>query len=266
MKKKQNKLEPPAKPSATSKPTRGPQPAFTREQIASASVKIADAEGIDALSMRRIAAELGSGTASLYRYVAKKNELLDLMVEVVIVEDKPQKLTGDWREDLRKMAHRSRRMILRHPWMIAVSSYRSSLGPNLLSWLELSLGAVDQLGLDIDEMLVISNTIYAFARGYAAGEIAEQEASRRSGLTREQWMAARAGSTHEKLNTGKYPMFERVVKDAKAPHDPNAAERGFSLGLDHILDGIAARLSATRAEPLKRGSSKSFKSNYRSKS
>jgi len=227
-------------------PSRGPQPAYSREQIAAAAVKIADAEGIDALSMRRIAAELGSGAASLYRYVAKKDELLDLMVESVIFEDRAPKLSGDWRKDLRKIAYRSRSMILRHPWMIRVSAYRSALGPNTLRWLELTLSAIDHLGFDIDEMLVVYNTLLTFARGYAAGEIAEQEASRRSGLTREQWLLSRAQHTHEVIKTGKYPMFARVAKDAKAPHDPRAAEHGFERGLDHILDGIGARLSTLK--------------------
>jgi AcrR family transcriptional regulator len=238
--------------ASASRSLRGPQPAFSRDQIAAAAVKIADGEGIEAVSLRRIAAEIGSGATSLYRYIGNKDELLDLMVERVLPEYTLPKRSGGWRRDLRKIASQNRKMILRHPWMIAISAFRSSLGPGAVRWLELTLNAIDDLGLNIDEMLVVSNTLFAFAKGYAAGEIAEQEASRRSGLTREQWMMSRAEQTRAILRTGAYPMFDRLVKDARAPHDPRAAERGFSLGLDHILDGIEMRIlagSSSRVHP-----------------
>ncbi len=127
-------------------------------------------------------------------------------------------------------------MMLQHPWTIGISTFRSAMGPNTLGCLELTLNAIDNLGLDIDEMLVIENTLFTFARGYAAGEIAEAEASRRSGLNREQWMRSRVEHTQTILKTGKYPMFARVVKDARAPHDPDAAEHGFSMGLEHAFE------------------------------
>ena len=166
------------------------------------------------------------------------------MVERVLPEYTLPKPTGNWRKDLHTITSQSRKIILQHPWMISISAFRSSVGPNTVRWLELTLNVMNDLGLDIDEMLVISNTLFAFAKGYAAGEIAEQEAAQSSGLSRAQWMASRSDQIRATLNTGKYPMFARVVHDAKAPHDPSAAARGFSLGLDHILDGIEMRVSA----------------------
>ena len=228
--------------AANTRAARGPQPAYSREQIAAAAVKIADAEGLQAVSMRRIAGELGSGTTSLYRYITKKDELLDLMSEVVLGAERLPKASGNWRGDLRKIAYYMRAMSLRHPWTIGISTSRSALGPNTLRCLELTLSVIDNHGLDIDEMLVISNTLFTFVRGYAAGEIAEVEASRRSGLNREQWMRSRTEHTRAILKTGKYPMFARVVKDARAPHDPDAAEHGFAQGLEHLLNGIEARI------------------------
>jgi AcrR family transcriptional regulator len=223
---------------------RGPQPAYSRDQIAAMAVKIADAEGLEAVSMRRTAAELGSGTTSLYRYITKKDELLDLMSEAVLDTERLPQPSGSWRADLRKIAYHIRAMTLRHPWTIGISTFRSAMGPNTLRCLELTLSVIDNLGLDIDEMLVISNTLFTFTRGYAAGEIAEVEASRRSGLNREQWMRSRVEHTQAILRTGKYPMFARVVKDARAPHDPDAAEHGFAMGLEHLLNGIEARVAS----------------------
>jgi AcrR family transcriptional regulator len=232
--------------AASERSARGPQPAYSREQIAAAAVKIADAEGLQAVSMRRIAAELGSGTTSLYRYITKKDELLDLMSEAVLEVEQLPKASGSWRADLRKIAYQIRAMSLRHPWTIDISTFRSAMGPNTLQCLEVTLGAIDNLGMDIDEMLAISNTLFTFARGYAAGEMAEMEASRRSGLNREQWMRSRAEHTQAILRTGRYPLFARVVMDARAPHDPDAAERGFALGLEHFLNGIEMRIEAGR--------------------
>jgi AcrR family transcriptional regulator len=210
-------------------------------------MRIADAEGLEAVSMRRVAVELGSGAASLYRYVAKKDELFDLMVDIVIGEEKLPRRSGHWRADLRKIAYLNRSMILRHPWMIATSAFRSAFGPNTLRWLEFTLKIVDGIGLDIDEMLAFSTTLFTFARGYAAGEIAEQETSRRSGMSREQWMASRAVYTRAIRDSGKYPLVTRVIEDARAPHDPQMAEHGFAWGLDSILDGFAAHLAAKGA-------------------
>jgi AcrR family transcriptional regulator len=226
---------------------RGPQPAYSRDQIAAAAVKIADAEGLEAVSMRRIAAELGSGTTSLYRYITKKDELLDLMSEAVLEVERLPKRSGNWRADLRRIAYHIRSMSLQHPWTIGISTFRSAMGPNTLRCLEVTLGAIDEFGLDIDEMLVISNTLFTFARGYAAGEIAEAEASRRSGLNRDQWLRSRSEHTQAILRSGKYPMFARIVRDAKAPHDPDAAERGFAMGLEHLLNGIDARITVAGA-------------------
>jgi AcrR family transcriptional regulator len=232
---------------ADARSPRGPQPAYSRDQIAAAAVRIADAEGLQAVSMRRIAVELGSGTTSLYRYITKKDELLDLMSEAVLEVERLPKPSGSWRADLRKIACHIRAMTLRHPWTIGISTFRSAMGPNTLRCLEVTLGAIDNLGMNIDEMLAISNTLFTFARGYAAGEMAEMEASRRSGLNREQWMRSRAEHTQAILRTGKYPMFARVVKDARGPHDPDAAERGFAMGLEHLLNGIEMRIMARGA-------------------
>src|SRR2546429_919999 len=87
------------------RPLRGPQPAHSRADLVAAAVRVADAEGIAAVSMRRVAAEIGAGTMSLYRYVSRKDDLLDLMVDAALGEmDLPDAPSGDWRADLRLLA------------------------------------------------------------------------------------------------------------------------------------------------------------------
>ena len=141
------------------KPPRGPKRAYSKEKIAALAIRIADAEGLEAASIRRIAVKLGSGAASLYRYVASKQDLFDLMADSVLGEDRMPR-SRDWRTDLRKAARLYRAMYLRHPWMLTVSGFRMLNGTNLLRWIEFTLSAIDGHGLDIDEMIVLSNTLF----------------------------------------------------------------------------------------------------------
>src|SRR5262249_43559728 len=105
----------------TERSSRGPQPTLSHAQIAAAAIRIADREGLDAVSMRRVAAELGAGTMSLYRYVRTKDELHDLMRDTVAGEDDvPAKPSGHWRADLSVLAHQMRASALRHPWLPAL--------------------------------------------------------------------------------------------------------------------------------------------------
>jgi AcrR family transcriptional regulator len=149
---------------------KGPAPSRSRAQIAAAAVALADAEGLEAVSMRRVAAELGIGAASLYRYVLRKDELYDLMVDLAEGEDgPPAPLTGDRRADLTAIAHRTRAVIHRHPWMATLAPGRPPYGPNSLVRAEHFLAALDGLGMDIDEMFTASEVLQAFVRGYVVG-------------------------------------------------------------------------------------------------
>lgn len=227
---------------AETKASRGPKRAHSREKIAALAIRIADAEGLEAASIRRIAAELGSGAASLYRYVANKQDLFDLMADSVLGEGRMPRSSRDWRADLRKAARRCRAMYLRHPWMLNVSEFRMLNGTNLLRWVEFTLAAIDGHGLDIDEMLVLSNTLFAYARGQAASEIGEREASVRSGMSRFEWMIQHAESIRSIVESERFPYFNRIVKDAATPHREAMEERAFQEGLECLLDGFAVRL------------------------
>jgi AcrR family transcriptional regulator len=221
---------------------RGPAPSLSRDEIATAAVTLADAQGIEAVSMRALAAELGVGAASLYRYVARKDELIDLMVDAVVGTDLRFELRGDWREDLRTYARGLRAMTLRHPWMAVQGPGRPSLGPNTARYVEQVLGAIDGLGLEIDDMLTMIETLDAFVRGRTLLELSEQEAIRRSGLDQEQWLETQAPYIESLISSGRYPLLTRVVLDARAPHDPDHLEHSFDLGLERVLDGLATML------------------------
>jgi AcrR family transcriptional regulator len=218
---------------------KGPAPSRSRAQIAAAAAALADAEGIEAVSMRRVAAVLGIGAASIYRYLESKDELYDLMIDHVVGEDgPPPPLTGDSRVDLIDLARLVRGSIHRHPWMAGLAAGRPTFGPNALAWNEHTLTAIDGLGLSIDDMLMASETLQAFVRGYAMSELAEQQALQRAGLTRQQWMDASGPYIMSMVERGEYPLLAKVVLDASTPHAENRKELVFEAGLERILDGL----------------------------
>ncbi|HWH11732.1 MAG TPA: TetR/AcrR family transcriptional regulator [Solirubrobacteraceae bacterium] len=221
---------------------RGPVPSLSREEITTAALALADTHGIEALSMRALAVELGVGATSLYRYVARKDEVIELMVDAVMGNDLEFDVRGDWRADLRSFAHGLRAMILRHPWLAVPGAGLRGFGPNTAQCYERVLGAIDGLGLDIDEMLVMVETLDAFVRGRALEELSEREAVRRSGLDQEQWMQTQVPYIESLIESGRYPLLTRVVLDARAPHDPDRLEHSFDLGLERVLDGLATML------------------------
>ncbi len=221
---------------------RGPAPSLSREQITGAAVALADAQGIEAVTMRALALELGVGATSLYRYVARKEELIALMVDAVMGDDLQFEVRGDWREDLSSFARSMRAMTLRHPWMALHGAGLRNFGPNAVRRHEQLLSAIDGLGLEIDEMLVMIETLDAFIRGRALEELSEQEAVRRSGLDQQEWMETQAPYVEALIQSGRFPLLTRVVIDAQAPHDQDRLEHGFDLGLERVLDGLATML------------------------
>jgi AcrR family transcriptional regulator len=224
----------------------GPQPSLSYERLARAAVDIADAEGLEALSMRKVAARLGAGTMSLYRYVRSKDDLLELMVDDVYGAAVTAGPSGDWRADLARMARTVRQAGLRHPWLASYATSRPSFGPNLLKVIEHTLAAVDGTGLDIDGMLDIWLTVSAFVAGYVLAELAEREAQRRSKLTQDEWRARMAPYVLRLVESGRYPMLTRVVRDAENFPDPDEV---FERRLGYVLDGLAATLSPDATLP-----------------
>lgn len=223
---------------------RGPRPTHTRDEITAVAVGIADREGLDAVSMRRVAGELGAGTTSLYRYFAKKADLFELMADAVVGELPLPALTGDWLEDLRAYALRERALLRLHPWYLTLPRSRPAFGPNTLRAMEHSLAIVEGLGLDIDDMLVIVSTVVALVHGYVMNELSEQRAAVGSGLDNDEWMAMRSPYAESIIASGDYPLVARVILDAAGPHAPDREERAFLLGLDQLLRGLQASAAA----------------------
>ena len=221
---------------------RGPRPAHDRDDITAAAIRLADAEGIEAVSIRRVAADIGAAPSALYRYVNAKSELFELMMDAVAGEQQPPEHSGDWRTDLRASAEHMRATALRHPWLPALATGQVTLGPNMLRWMEFASGVFAGYPLSADEALLNMNTLTAFVAGHTIQEIAEAQTARQTGMTHEKWLAAQGAYGESIITGGHYPNLARIMIEAQAPHAGDRLDRAFRLGLERILDGIATSL------------------------
>ena len=145
---------------------RGRRPTLGVEEITRAAVRIADAEGLAAVSMARVAQELGNATMSLYRHVAGKDELLLLMSDAAL-EEPPSSLDGDWREQLTSWAAAVLAAIRRHPWHREIPISGPPIGPRNLAWFDRALGALEPTGLGEAEKVSVVLGLLLVVHGQA---------------------------------------------------------------------------------------------------
>ncbi|NJP33974.1 TetR/AcrR family transcriptional regulator [Micromonospora thermarum] len=218
------------------------RPDLSVDRIVRAAIEVADAEGLAALSMRRVAERLGVGTMSLYTYVPGKGELLDVMLDTVYGEtvdaatDDP---TAGWRARLERVARDNWARYLRHPWLLQVATTRPPLGPHLIARYEQELRAVDGIGLTDLEMDAVVTLVDGFVHGAVRSAVEAAQAAASTGLTEQQWWAAHAPYLEKALDPRRFPLAARVGTAAgeeyQAAGDPR---RAFEFGLARILDGI----------------------------
>jgi AcrR family transcriptional regulator len=228
----------------------------SRDDIAEAAIAVADAEGLDAVSMRRVASELGLGTMSLYHYLEGKDELLDLMSDGImgnqLVDD--AELQQGWRAGLRAIAFATKRNFERHPWILGAMRPRPRAlpGPNSLRHFDQSVAAVADTGVDLPTRLEIIALVDDYVFGYAVRVIiAGLEA--RAEEAEPGWMEEVFAYMRRELDTGAYPHVQAIVEANRAAGGrdedlPMMAidERRFERGLERLLDGIEVELKRRR--------------------
>lgn len=220
------------------RPKRGPKPRLTAEQIVRTAVEVADGAGLDALSIRRIADELGVSPMSIYTYVPGKAELIDVMVDRAFGELTPPS-GGTWRDRLERIARDNWALFHRHPWLLRVTLARPPMGPNTIAKYEHELRAVDGVGLTDLEMDSVVALVTGFAESAARVAVNAAEAERRSGISDVQWWEAVAPVLDEFVNDGDYPLGTRVGTAAGMEYSSAISPgRAFEFGLARILDGI----------------------------
>jgi AcrR family transcriptional regulator len=213
-------------------------------EVVAAAVALADRESLEAVSLRRLAAVLRSGTASFYRVLDSRDELLDRMVDAVLGQHVPPEAEGEWRADLAAVARNRRAMLNAHPWLGAELAGRPAIGPNALTHHERALAAAANYTDDPTVAASAVETILGYVLGAAVRESAETKVRRHSGLTDEAWRTTAAPYLQEALNSGAYPFLARMLHEAV---DLDADER-FERGLTCILAGLATYRPSRTAE------------------
>lgn len=233
---------PPTTAAPAPRRTRASRQALTRAHVLRTAIAIADAEGLDAVSMRRLAAELGVGPMSLYRHVANKDELVALMADEAfgaLVPPEP----GPWRATLELIARDEWRLCRRHLWLPgAVSFTRPLLVPGMMAHTEAILRALDGLGLPPETLLHEALTLHALVLNVAVAMAEEAEAEQDTGVTLDRWRRAERSRTEMLLDSGRFPLLAQAP-DFAVPD----LEELFEYGLARHLDGLAV-LVAERAE------------------
>jgi AcrR family transcriptional regulator len=235
---------------------RGPKPRLSVPSITRAAVEVADAEGMGALSMRRVAEHLGVSVMSLYTYVPGKAELVDLMLDLVCGEavqpadstDATDDGPGGWRARLDGVARRNWALLRRHPWLLQIAATaRPPLGPNVIAKYDHELQAVEGVGLTDVEMDAALTLVLGHTEGAARRAVEMSQAEQRTGMSDDQWWAASAPLLAKVFDAERFPTAARVGAAAgealQAAYDP---EHAFEFGLQRILDGIEALIDRRR--------------------
>ncbi len=219
---------------------RGPKRGLVLERIVEAGIAIAGEEGLDALSMGRVARELGVGTMSLYRYVAAKRELLTLMVDSALGFPPPAQEGEDWRAGLARWAVGVRDAYRRHPWALKIPIDAPPLGPNNVAWLDDALRTLANTPLAEQQKLSSVLLVSGFVRNDAT-LTADFAAAAEGELVMPGYGTLLAQLTDE----ADFPALHRAIASG-ALDDEDDIDHEFNFGLERVLDGIEVLIERER--------------------
>ncbi|MCW2882697.1 MAG: putative transcriptional regulator, TetR family [Sphaerisporangium sp.] len=237
-----------SKPRFTSVWTREPapkrtreQPALSRDQIVRAAMELLDAEGMDALSMRKLGARLGAGATSIYWYVANKEELLELVLDEVYGQAHvPDPAVTGWRDAAAVFSYGLRRAILDHPWSVTLIGALPSLGPNALTAGTTLMNAFELAGFTGRALDYAVSAVISYTLGATMPEVSWLNTIGRSSADAEQWMKAMRPQMD--VAAADYPELLARYQDFEQIDITRARHLAFDFGLVALLDGLEARL------------------------
>lgn len=219
---------------------RGPAPTLSIDQIVAVATAVADRDGLDAVTMRRIAHDLGVATMTLYTYVPGKAELLDLMLDAAYRRMNRTDHAGKpWRERVAAVASDNRALFATHPWAAGIATTRPPLGPGLMEKYEHELRALEETGLDDVETDAALTFVLQFVRSCALASAESSAARDESAMNDEQWWAANAPLLERVFDAAAFPTAARVGSAAGAAY--GAAynpDHAYDFGLQRVIDGL----------------------------
>jgi AcrR family transcriptional regulator len=235
------------------RPGKGPKPGLSLARIVAAAVDVASSEGLGAVSMGRIAAELGAATMALYRYVASKDELLALMVDAPF--DPPPAPLGageDWRSALGRWAREHHAVLRRHPWIVRVPIGGPPITPNHTVWFELGLGCLADTGLDEGEKVSVLLLVNGYVRNEASLDADLAAAAGAKDSTLAAAMSSYSAVLSRLVDAERFPAITAALA-AGVFDGPDDREGGFEFGLERVLDGVAALVAQRTKKRSRRG-------------
>ncbi len=230
------------------RPHKGPKPGLSLPRIVAAAVRLADAEGLDAVSMGRVAAELGAAPMSLYRHVSAKEELLNLMVDAAWGDSPDPLAAGEgWRSGLSRWAWAFRASLRRHPWAVRLPLNSLPVMPRAVAWFEHALACMRDTPLTEARKASVILLLSGYVRNLAATESDITTAVQASGLSIDEWMSAYPRMLAKLTDPQRFPALSAFIAAgvfdvADGPDDE------FIFGLDRILDGIEHLVLASPVE------------------
>ncbi|WP_232343849.1 TetR/AcrR family transcriptional regulator C-terminal domain-containing protein [Actinoplanes awajinensis] len=208
------------------------------ERIVAAAIRIADEHGMGELSMRRVAADLGVATMSLYRHVPGREDLELAMIDAALGELRvPPRYSGAWRADLERCGRALWDIFQRHPWLgVSMSLTRPQMTPNAMRLGEWLMGSLGGTRLTVTDRMLVEVLLFSFVRGVASALEPEAVAMRDTGLTDDEWMDAQSAAFGRLVEEHRMPQFEELfLRTPDFAFDLNVL---FEFGLARILDGI----------------------------
>jgi AcrR family transcriptional regulator len=230
---------------------RGPRQSLDLDNVVDTAIRLADAHGLDALTMRQVADALGVAPMTLYTYVPGKAELLDLMLDAAYAAmDRADTSGQPWPDRLTAIAEENRALFVAHPWAAAVSTIRPPLGPGQMAKYEHELRALDGLGLDDVEMDDILTYLLGFVQANARAAADSPANAADSSLNDAEWWAANAPLLAKVFDESAYPTAARVGAAAGAAHASTYnPEHAYRFGLDRVIAGIDPLIGSTHRRP-----------------
>ncbi len=244
-------------------PARGPKPGLSVEKIAAAAIRIADEEGLEALSMHHVAGRLGYTAMSLYRYVPSKEQLVDVVYDRALG---PPPAAGhteraaaddagapdaarDWRAEVHSWVRSMLAVYQQHPWLLDITTSSPPLGPNQLAWLEALLQAVSGIGLTNEEMLHLVIFVTGAVRDLAHTSSEMAQTPEKTGVSMEQIGEGYADALRHIADSTRFPTLSRLVETGTfEPNETpyNDIVPSLDFGLQRLLDGVEEHVRRMR--------------------